>query len=215
MRAKYYEQLEQMNTALIRMGSFTESALEGAASALTTGKGIKKTLKFEKKSDISLDELERLSVQLLLTQQPVASDLRYISSAIRMAQNLERISDLAKDMTDIVANTPKCINVAKITKMHSLASNMVSDSINAFVQNDYKLAESLYRADDEVDELFIEIKKDLTALIEQNSEMASAAMNMLLLAKCVERIADHACNISACTLYAVTGSMRTSDDIHS
>lgn len=209
MRNRFDTQLEQMNNELIQMGALIECAIASASKSLTD-KDLDKAKK-AKEADSEVDqkerEIESLCLKLLLHQQPVARDLRLISAVLKMITDMERIGDQAADIADIA---PFLVNESyvahgHIPKMAKATIAMVTASIDAFVKNDIELAQSVYAMDDEVDELFIEIKNEIIDIIRNNCGDAERAMDMLMVAKYFERIGDHAVNIAEWVEFAVTG----------
>ena len=144
-------------------------------------------------------------MQLLLRQQPVARDLRTISAAMRMISDMERIGDQAADIAEI-ARDVQAGRLADETPMGDMARtaiSMVTDSVDAFVREDLDLAHQVIARDDRVDQLFLNMRKQLANI--GRGEDASACLDMLMIAKYFERIGDHACNIAQWVEYALTG----------
>lgn len=210
MRNRFDRQLEQLNNELIQMGSMIEQAIEMAVSALVTQDVAKAREVIEYDVDIDHQErdVEALCMKLLLQQQPVASDLRLISSALKMITDMERIGDHAGDISEItilMAGTPYIINPQEIQGMAKETTDMVIKSINAFVNKDIDLAKQVIEQDDIVDELFLKVKKDLIIMISKNAQDGEQAADILMAAKYFERIGDHATNIAEWVIYSVTG----------
>jgi len=152
-------------------------------------------------------EIESLCLKLLLQQQPVARDLRQISSALKMITDMERIGDQAADIAEIVAYVDLTDNINKlhISDMATATIKMVTDSIDAFVKRDLKLAEEVIAYDDVVDELFCKIKKDVISLITNNQKDGEHFVDIIMIAKYLERIGDHATNIAEWVVFSITG----------
>lgn len=210
MRNRFDKQLEQLNNELIEMGSLIERAIEIAVSGLVTQDATKAedAIAFDEEIDHQEREIERLCMKLLLQQQPVARDLRLISSALKMITDMERIGDHAADiseMTVLMADTPYITNPVHIQGMAKETTDMVIKSINAFVNKDINLARAVIRQDDVVDDLFMQVKQELIRLIKENSDNGEQATDMLMVAKYFERIGDHATNIAEWVIYSITG----------
>lgn len=210
MRNRFDKQLEQLNNELIEMGSLIERAIEIAVSGLVTQDATKAedAIAFDEEIDHQEREIERLCMKLLLQQQPVARDLRLISSALKMITDMERIGDHAADiseMTVLMADTPYITNPVHIQGMAKETTDMVIKSINAFVNKDINLARAVIRQDDVVDDLFMQVKQELIRLIKENGDNGEQATDMLMVAKYFERIGDHATNIAEWVIYSITG----------
>lgn len=210
MRNRFDKQLEQLNNELIEMGSLIERAIEIAVSGLVTQDATKAedAIAFDEEIDHQEREIESLCMKLLLQQQPVARDLRLISSALKMITDMERIGDHAADiseMTVLMADTPYITNPVHIQGMAKETTDMVIKSINAFVNKDINLARAVIRQDDVVDDLFMQVKQELIRLIKENGDNGEQATDMLMVAKYFERIGDHATNIAEWVIYSITG----------
>lgn len=210
MREKYMNQLKQLNRLLTQMGQMVEYAIELAIGALM-GQDVekaKKAIAFDEDIDEKEKEIEHLCLKLLLCQQPVAKDLRFISAALKMITDLERIGDQAADISEIamfLADEPYIKNLEHIKKMASETTDMVIHSINAFVENDVEGARKVIKQDDVVDELFMIVKSELISLINENVENGEQATDLLMVAKYFERIGDHATNVAEWVIFSVTG----------
>ncbi len=217
MRNRFDQQLEALNQALIEMGGLIEDAIENAVEAL-----LKKDAGLARKAialDASVDDkeraIERLCLQLLLQQQPVARDLRTISAALKMITDLERLGDQAADISEITLHLreePYILNLHRIPQMGKTAIGMVRDSIDAFISRDMDLAHEVIARDDQVDQLFLEVRQDLIDLIREDPAHGSQAMDLLMVAKYMERIGDHATNVAEWVLFAITGVHKTVGD---
>lgn len=211
MRNKFDEQLSTLNTMLIEMGSYIEKAIGLAISALIN-KDIelaKAAIEFDEEINAKEKEIESMCLKLLLQQQPVARDLRLISSALKMITDMERIGDQSADISEItllLATKQYTKKMEHIPQMAVATSKMVTESINAFVNKDLELANSVIAYDDVVDELFDTIKAELIELIRQNSDNGEQAVDLLMIAKYFERIGDHAVNIAEWVVFSITGT---------
>ena len=146
-------------------------------------------------------------MKLLLQQQPVARDLRTVSSALKMITDMERIGDQSADIAEIVtmANIKASDETLHIGEMARAVMKMVTDSVDAFVKRDTSLAHSVIGYDDVVDGLFDDVKKALTVRFQSGGQM-EYALDLLMIAKYFERIGDHAVNIAEWVIYSVTGN---------
>lgn len=212
MREKYMLQLKQLNDLLIQMGQMVEHAIELSISALNNQDKdtAKQVIDYDEEIDEKEKEIEQLCLKLLLCQQPVAKDLRFISSALKMITDLERIGDQAADIAELailLANTPYIKDLEHIGRMAVETTDMVIKSINAYVKNDIEEARNVIERDDVVDELFVTVKNELIAMINQNVETGEQAADLLMVAKYFERIGDHATNIAQWVIFSVTGKM--------
>lgn len=213
MRNKFDIQLDNLNNNLIIMGAMCENAIASAVKALMTYNVplAKATIQAEKQIDEKEREIENLCLKLLLQQQPVAKDLRFISAALKMITDMERIGDQAADIAEIVTfiDLSESKNKVKIAEMTEAVIKMVTESIDAFVKRNLELAKSVIEYDDVVDGYFTHIKKDLIDLISKDKGYGEAAIDILMIAKYLERIGDHATNIAEWVVFAITGTHQT------
>lgn len=210
MRTKFDEQLEQLHVALITTGALCEDAISTAAKALLENDmGLAAKVKpIELEIDQKEREIENLCMRLLLQQQPVAGDLRQISSALKMITDLERIGDQTSDIAELLPYLQKgdlSFSKVHIKEMAEATIKMVTDSIDSFVRQDLPLARSVMEYDKVVDDLFNKVKKELIQLIGENRDSGEFCIDLLMVAKYFERIGDHACNIAQWVEYAITG----------
>lgn len=208
MRSRFDQQLHELNIELIKMGALCENVIAMSSKALMDGdKALAANVsEFDAKIDHKERDIESLCMKLLLQQQPVARDLRTVSSALKMIRDMERIGDQSADIAEIVtmANIAASDEALHIGDMARAVIKMVTDSVDAFVKRDTALAKAVIEYDDVVDGLFDEVKKALAARF-QNSSQMEYALDMLMIAKYFERIGDHATNIAEEVLYSITG----------
>ena len=208
MRIKFDEQLALLNHELIGMGALCEEAIATTARSVmdndrTLGARVRD---LEYQIDQKEREIETICLKLLLQQQPVASDLRAISAALKMISDMERIGDQAADIAEItrfIADSPLTSRVS-IAEMARSVIGMVTDSIDSYVRKNLELAQSVVRKDDEIDELFLNVKNELIRLIGQGDD-GEVCIDLLMIAKYLERIGDHAVNIAQWVEYSLTG----------
>ena len=209
MRSKFDEQLEYLNVELIKMGALCEEAISSAIKALLDDdrEMSRKACEIDREIDQKERDIESLCLKLLLQQQPVARDLRVISSALKMISDMERIGDQASDIAEITSfiSGSEVQSRIHIRDMALAAINMVTESIDSFVKQDMNLAEHVIQSDDVVDGLFVKVKAELIALIKKDNGGAETYMDLLMIAKYLERIGDHATNVAEWVLFPITG----------
>lgn len=211
MRNRFDRQLENLNEEMIEMGAMIESAIEQAVTALVTQDVAKAKAAIKGDADIDRQEkeIENICLKLLLQQQPVARDLRQISSALKMITDMERIGDHAADISEItimLANQPYIKKLEHIQEMAKETMKMLVDAINAFAEKDLEKAKEVIDHDDIVDDLFQRVKSDLIQMIHENPANGEQAADLLMVAKYFERIGDHATNISEWVIFSITGT---------
>ena len=210
MRNRFDEQLNVLNSEMIRMGALCEEVIALAAKALGDGDAslAKKVAPLDAEIDEKERSIETLCLRLLLQQQPVARDLRRISASLKMITDMERIGDQTADIADIVIATKSTEekNLKDINRMAEATVKMVRDSVSAYVQKDLELARRVMVADDEVDDLFDLVKGDLVKFISDHKGSAGdEAIDLIMIAKYLERIGDHATNIAEWVEFSITG----------
>ena len=209
MRNRFDEQLFELNKEIIEMGGMCEEMIASAAKALADGdlELASQVIKNGGAVDQMEREIESRCMKLLLHQQPVARDLRLISSALKMITDMERIGDQAEDIAEIVKHLKghTMEEVKLIQEMAKETIEMVISSVDAFVKKDLDLAKSVLIRDDVVDNYFLEAKRDIISLVAENPEKGEFALDILMIAKYLERIGDHATNIAEWVIYCITG----------
>lgn len=209
MRGRFDEQLEVLHTRLIEMGALCESAIANAMKAVLEGGEdyAARAIQLERDIDQREKEIETLCLRLLLQQQPVAKDLRQISSALKMVTDLERIGDQAADIAEIARlnNVTPMDDTLTIKEMSTSAIRMVTDSIEAYVRQDLTLAREVVEYDDVVDEAFNKAKTELAGLLGKHPDRAEYVIDLLMICKYLERIADHATNVAEWVVFSITG----------
>jgi phosphate transport system protein len=210
MRSKFDEQLAQLNKELIQMGALCEEIIALTAKALTdcNSQIVQEVAPLDKEIDQMERSIEALCLKLLLQQQPVATDLRQISAALKMITDMERIGDQAEDIAEIIPflNGRSGDECEVILPMAKASIKMVTESIDAFVKRDVNLAQTAISHDDIVDDYFIKAKSSLIQMIAKKPEDGEYAMDLLMIAKYFERIGDHATNIAEWVVFSVTGT---------
>ena len=209
MRNRFDEQLNNLNNELITMGALCEEAISAAVKLLVDNdvKMKESVWEADKQIDQKERDIETLCMKLLMQQQPVASDLRTISSALKMISDMERIGDQASDIAEIAEYANGCgmQSETHIADMARATIQMVTDSIDSFVKKDVELAHAVISHDSVVDDLFDKVKGELITAIENKAANAEALIDILMIAKYFERIGDHAENIAEWVIYSITG----------
>ena len=209
---KYYEmELQKLNASLLEMGEMIRMAIGGAVTALLEFDHDKarEIIAYDEQIDRQNREIEQQCYTLLLSQQPVAGDLRMVSAALKMTTDMERIGDHAADISEIelmLENLPT-LSCAPIRQMATETSVMLIKSLEAFAQRDEEKANWVIDRDDVVDDLFDTVKSELIEVIRQNADNGEAATDLLMAAKYFERIGDHATNIAQWAIFSITGEM--------
>ena len=210
VRKIFEEELANLKTELVEMCRLTEQMIDNAILALVNrdrelGKSIGE---MDKRVDEYEMNIEKRCMRILLKQQPVAKDFREVSTALKMITDIERFGDQASDIGDLVYTMPGEKYMKKlhhITTMGNLAVKMVRESVNSFINNDERLADEVIKLDDEMDDLFITVKNELIELIRKDGNNGDQAIELMMVAKYLERIGDHAVNVCEWTKYNETG----------
>lgn len=209
MRNRFDEQLTLLNNELTTMGALCEEAISGCVRYLMDNDTAMRdyTLEADRQIDQKERDIERLCMKLLMQQQPVATDLRVISSALKMISDMERIGDQASDIVEIIqyVQNNDVEGRTHIKDMARATIKMVTDSVESFVKKDIDLAAAVIKNDDEVDDLFNKVKNELIQAVQGSEDTAEALIDLLLIAKYFERIGDHAENIAEWVIYSMTG----------
>ncbi|MCF2668158.1 MULTISPECIES: phosphate signaling complex protein PhoU [Lachnospiraceae] len=210
MRNKFDMQLQHLNEQLIHMGELCEVAINRATTALQKGdiEQAREVREADEEIDQMEKDIERLCLKLLLQQQPVARDLRQISAALKMITDMERIGDQASDIAEIIISEGRVepTEIPRIGQMSEAAAKMVRDSVTAYVEKNLELSRNVMEADDEVDKMFEENKQELVEFIAENKgNQGVKVIDLIMVAKYLERIADHATNIAEWVEFSITG----------
>lgn len=210
MRNRFDEQLHTLNHELLEMGALIERAIRSATDALVKQdvEAALQAIAADKEVNQAERDIESLCLKLLLQQQPVARDLRLISSALKMITDMERIGDQASDIAELViylSKEPYRKELKHLPQMAENAIRMVTGALDAYVRKDVALAQEVMGMDDAIDALFVTVKDELIALIRNDASAGSQAIDLLMIAKYYERIGDHAQNIAEWVEYALTG----------
>ena len=209
MRDRFTQQMEKLHVELIEMGALCEQAISRAYQVLMEEDP--QAAQELRKKDAAIDEKEReiesRCLKLLLQQQPVASDLRQVSAALKMITEMERIGDEPTDIAEIVQTTHLKApgeNI-RLKDMAQITQRMVSKSVDAYVKQDLGIARQVIREDDLVDHLFEEVKNELVCALKDGTSSGEQSLDYLMIAKYYERIGDHATNIAEWVEFSITG----------
>ncbi len=217
MRNRFEAQLHNLNEQIITMGAMVESAIASAARALAN-RDISLATKVAE-SDNTIDEKEReiehICLKLLMQQQPVASDLRMISAAMKMITDIERVGDQAADIAQLTVmlceQNAVLITANELKEMAKATIKMVSGAIDAFVRKDIELVHEVIAYDDVVDEQFNNIRTKLMKSIRENENIDEHAIDEMMISKYFERIGDHAVNIAEWVEFSLTGKLKNEE----
>ncbi len=210
VRKLFEEELSELKTELVEMCRLTEQMINNAITALVNrdrelGKSVGLA---DKRVDEYEMDIEKRCMRILLRQQPVAKDFREVSTALKMITDIERFGDQASDIGDLVYTMPGDKYIKKlehITAMGNLAEKMVRESVDSFISNNEDLADEVIALDDKMDELFLTVKNELIELIKKDGANGDQAIELMMVAKYLERIGDHAVNVAEWTKYNETG----------
>lgn len=210
MRNYYQSQLDEINTKLIEMSLLLENAIENSILALKQDntKLLEIGEEYEHEINSMEKEIEALCLNVILRQQPVASDFHRVSAVLKMITDMERIGDIAEDITIhsvMLKESRSNVIVDEAVKMGRVAVSMLKNSINAYVVGDVELALNSCREDDIIDDLFDTVMKQLVEMIKTDAKGADEAPDLLMIAKYFERMGDHTVNIAEWVVYAFTG----------
>ena len=206
------DELQKLKEKLLRMGSLVEDAVKNSITALVERDNALAELVIENDRLVNtLDvEIDEESIRLIALRQPMASDLRFITMAMKITTDMERMGDLAVNIAEraLELNTePMLKPYIDIPKMREIAQGMIRDALNAFVKKDKKLAVDVIMRDDEVDNLKRDVLEELALFMAKDPTTVSRAMKISFVATYLERIADHATNIAEMVIYLIEGKI--------
>ena len=210
MKTHLDDQLDILSQHLLEMAMMIENAISSAAKALSERdvELAEKAIAYDSNVDQKEKEIESHCLRMLLQQQPVAGDLRTVSAALKMITDMERIGDQAADLAAIVRQLPvrgDRLPMRHIPEMAQTAVKMVRQSIQAYVGENMELARQVLEMDDIVDGLFIKVRQDLLQTIRSREDSGGEALDLLMAAKYLERIGDHATNIAEWVIFSASG----------
>ncbi|NLW46742.1 MAG: phosphate signaling complex protein PhoU [Firmicutes bacterium] len=211
-RDGFDKSLNELQQEILRMGSMVEEAIRLAVQALSTQDSAlaEKIVDGDDVIDDLSNQIEDDCIRLIALQQPLARDLRVITTVLKTVTDLERIADHATNIAEIVQRIGKAKLIkplVDIPKMAGMVQSMVRDSLKAFVDRDVEFAKATCCKDDEIDKLYEDLFIELTGFVMAGgeSERVVQALNLLFVARFLERVGDHATNIGERTIYLVTG----------
>lgn len=211
MRERFNQELNDLNNELIKMGAMCEEAINKAVKLLEADSFDEKLYNdvenMEEETDKKEKEIESRCLKLIFSQQPVASDLRLISAVLKMISDLERIADQAQDIADLTKEMAPNIMRQHVSLgvMGRLVATMVNDSVASFVKRDTTLAKEVMKRDEDVNKHFDTIKNEVAKLISGDDNEGETLVDILMIAKYLERIGDHSTNIAEWVDFTVNG----------
>lgn len=213
MLKRYGEELQSVFDELIRMASYAVGAVRKAQAALERGdaaaaknivEGDENVNRFEK-------EIEQRALRIIIKYQPVANDLRDVTGALKMITDIERIGDQAADIASVFLKIGEAVKDDDLSAMFTHVADMATAAVNAFVNGDRKLAEKTIALDDRSDEMFASIKDKMCERLKSRPEEAEKIIYIMMIAKYLERIGDHAVNICEWAVFVKTGVYKGSE----
>lgn len=220
MRDNYLKKLEQMQKELLEMGMLCEEAIQKTYRLLVSEQEREELVKaidvLEREIDAKERRIEADCIQLFLQQQPVASDLRLISSTLKMITDLERIGDHATDIAEILETGSIKVPAKDIdlAKMAEIAMDMINRSVESYVQKDLEMAREVIDRDDVLDELFINVRKEISRCSAEKIYTNDQTLDLLMIAKYYERLGDHATNVAEWVEFSLTGKHRSGKEVN-
>ena len=210
MREKFDKDLEQLNRRLLEMVTLSERAIDKAVTLIDVENELvrREVYNLEEEIDSMENIIQSDCLRMIVEQQPVASDLRTITAALKMITDLERIGDQARDIAEVTKNLNHKYDfedIDGIEKMADATTKIVKESVDSFINKDLKSAKTIREKDDIVDDLFVELRNKLTKNIEEGHPDAENIVDLIIIIKYLERIADHAVNISEWVIFSIEG----------
>lgn len=208
---RYEVELRGLRAGLIAMGGLVESQIADAVEALVERDSVRAQATIGQDHDVNRMDVENdeLAIRLLALHQPAAGDLRFITTALKITTDLERIGDNAVNICERVLELnqePQLKPYIDLPRIAEIAQSMVRDSVDAFMRNDPELAQRVIEHDDEVDALNYQIYRELLSYMAEDPTTIGRATRILFISKYIERVADHATNIAEMVVYMVKGS---------
>ena len=210
MREKFDKDLERLNGRLLEMVTLSERAIDKTVTLIDVENELVRREVYNLEEEI--DSMENLiqsdCLRMIVEQQPVAGDLRTITAALKMITDLERIGDQARDIAEVTKNLNHKYDfedIDGIEKMADATTKIVKESVDSFVNKDLEAAKTIREKDDIVDDLFVELRNKLTKHIEEGHPDSANIVDLIIIIKYLERIADHAVNISEWVIFSIEG----------
>ncbi len=212
MRSMFDQQLKTLNEEMLYMGGLCEDTIQQTIEALMSGDVKKAHALNNMMSQLTQQErsIENICLKLLMQQQPVARDLRTISSSLKMVTDMERIGIQACEIAEIIAagNVVRATDKVDFQELSDEVSHMVQMAMTAYDKKDMNLADEVIKYDDVVDKLFCDIRGDLIKQLKDDTNDAECFIDMLMIDKYFERIGDHAVNIASWVKFSITGEIQ-------
>lgn len=221
-RPIFDEELHSLNSQMTEMGELVKEAIECSFDAVAQTNPQKAIAVAKNDSYINEKErdIERLCLRLLLREQPVATDLRTVTSALKMITDFERIGDQAAEICEIATGLPQGLDLSQFSSLSVMAKKVV-DQVNlvvdAYLNLDIEKTQVVVSGDKEINALFDDLKRDITTHIVNHMPDENSALDVLMIGKYLERIGDHVVNIAEWVEYAITGNhkgMTIADEAH-
>lgn len=217
MRERFNDELKELHNDVLRMGNVVEESIERAIDSLVRQDVVlaEKIIKDDDIPDKMELDIQDRCVKLIATQQPLAKDLRTICAALKISTDLERIGDYAVDIAKVTIrlNGQNYIKpLIDIPQMAKISVEMIADALDAYVNDNALLAEQVCAKDDAIDSLYSKIFRELISFMIDDTTTISQATHLLLVARYIERIADHTTNICEWVIYTVTGEKKNLND---
>lgn len=213
-RMMFDQELAELNSELVKMSRMVEKAITDSFEALNKKDFV--LAKMVINGDRTVDEMERKiesrCLSLMLRQQPVARDLRHISTALKVVTDLERIGDHAADIAELTIRMSDSLSFVGVKHLPAMVDNvkaMLRDAIHAFIRRDTQAAEQIELRDDIIDAYFDKVKNEVVELLKSDSSQSDMAVDLLMIAKYLERIGDHAVNVCEWTEFSDTGTLNS------
>lgn len=210
---RYGEELQSVFDELIRMASYAVGAVRKAHDALERGDAAAATAIVEGDENVNRyeKEIEQRALRIIIKYQPVANDLRDVTGALKMITDIERIGDQAADIASVFLKIGEAVKDDDLSAMFAHVADMATAAVNAFVNGDRKLAEKTIALDDRSDEMFASIKDKMCERLKSRPEEAEKIIYIMMIAKYLERIGDHAVNICEWAVFVKTGVYKGSE----
>ncbi len=212
MLKRYGEDLNRLFEELIKMAALATDAVRKSARALTEGDAAaaEEVVRGDDAVDGYEKEIEQNALRIIVKYQPVANDLREVTCALKMITDIERIADQAADIASLSAKIGEAVRYEKVTAMAAHVASMAESAVNAFVNGDVAAAQATIKSDDVSDALFAEIKDEMCDRLKARPESAEKIIYVMMIAKYLERIGDHAVNIAEWAIFSVSGMYKDS-----
>jgi phosphate transport system protein len=213
VRSSFHQELEELQQDILRMGTLVEERIGQSVRSLESGdmQTAQEIVDGDDDVDAMQVDIETRCLEIIALQQPMASDLRIVGTAIKIVGDLERIGDHAVDIAKVtlrIAGEPLMKPLIDIPRMADLAQRMTRDALRAYVRRDPDAAHELLRTDDQVDHLYSQVLRELLVYMMEDPRTIHQATHLLFVAQHLERVADHATNLGEAVIYMVSGERK-------